>query len=203
MAGNTVMRKHSRFLLIAALLAAFAVPAGAQSLGEAAKREAERRSKLKEPVKVITNEDIEGASFLRGVSVRVDDLKPAAATAVLSDGPAKPADAAPTADGTAQADNPLVREKRDEQHWRERAKVIRDRLDRLQSDSTALEGRITALQTELQSASGSRATVLTNEIEEATKSLTRYQYELGLINEEWDKFEERARQAKIPVTWIR
>lgn len=198
------MRKHSRFLLIAALLAGVAVPAEAQSLGEAARLEAERRARLKEPVKVITNEDLEGASFLRGVSVRIDALKPAAAaTAVLSAAPEKPAEAAPQTADASQGRNPLVREKRDEEHWRERAKVIRDRLDRLRADSTALEGRITLLQTELQSAEGSRATVLTNEIEEATKSLTRYQYELGLITEEWDKFEERARQANIPVTWIR
>lgn len=198
------MRKHSRFLLIAALLAGVAVPAEAQSLGEAARLEAERRAKLKEPVKVITNEDLEGASFLRGVSVRIDALKPAAAaTGVLSAAPEKPAEAAPQTADASQGRNPLVREKRDEDHWRERAKVIRDRLDRLRADSTALEGRITLLQTELQSAEGSRATVLTNEIEEATKSLTRYQYELGLITEEWDKFEERARQANIPVTWIR
>lgn len=197
------MKNYSGFLLIGVLLAGFAAPVEAQTLGEAAKLEAERRSKLKEPVKVITSADIEGASFLRGVSVRVDDLKPAAATAVLSAAPEKPADAAPqTAEGQ-QGPNPLVREKRDEDHWRERAKVIRDRLDRLRSDSAALEARITVLRTDLQSASGSQASALTNEIDDATKSLTRYQYELGLINEEWAKFEERARQAKIPVTWIR
>lgn len=187
-----------------ALLAAVAAPARAQTLAEAAKREAERRAKLTEPVKVITSADLDALPSRGGAAPGT----PARPKAVLPPaGAGAPADEADEADEAAASQGDAqpyaVRVPRDEQHWRERAKVIRDRLTRLQSDSTALEGRVEGLRAEIDAASGSQRAVLSGQLQRTEETLTRVQGELRLIQGEWRQFEDRATQAKIPLDWIR
>ena len=197
------MKNRLAFLvLLTALLAGFTATAEGQGLGDAAKREAERRAKLKDAAKVLTNDDDKTERPAPHVKT--------AAPAAHPDTPVPPAAAAakPAADEKAAAegdaaDKPTVRDKRPEDHWRERAKVIRDRLDRLRADAAAIEGRVAQLQTELQSATGPRAAALASEIEQSNKELARFRADERLIDEEWTKFEERARAAKIPQAWIR
>ncbi|MEX2272366.1 MAG: hypothetical protein WD690_12885 [Vicinamibacterales bacterium] len=185
-----------------ALFAALAVPAEGQSLGDAARREAERRSKLKETSKVYTTADLTGAPFLRRVGVPVSLSRPEVLKPSNTPETAQAAAPPVTASVEQKPELPKVREKRDEEHWRERAKVIRDRLNRLRSDAAAIEGRIASLQIELESAPASKAAALTNDITEANQDLTKFQGELRLIEDEWRAFEDRARQAKIPLRWI-
>ena len=99
-------------------------------------------------------------------------------------------------------DAPKAREKRDEEHWRERTKLIRERLNRLRADVAAIEGRVAGLRTELESAPAPRATVLAQELRQASGDLTRFRMELRHIEQEWTTFEERARQAQIPSNWL-
>jgi hypothetical protein len=188
--------------LAAALVLAIAAPAAGQSLADAARREAQRRSQVKAPTKIYTNADLDGAPFLRGMPVTLapPDRAPAAAEA--------PADAQAEAAGTpeppaAPGAAAEVRVKRDEEHWRERAGVIRGRLNRLQSDAVAMEGRVAALQTQLDSAEPAQAAALNSELQETTQALARVKRDLGLIQDEWRQFEDRAREAKIPPGWIR
>ena len=191
------------------LLAAFAAPLQAQTLAQAAKREAERRAKLTEPVKVITNADLDALPARGGaapaVPVRLDAvLAPqgavAAEAAAEAAGPPEAAMLASDAESPVQA---TVREKRDEQHWRERATLLRDRLSRLQSDASALEGRVEGLRAAISAASGSQRAVLSDQLQRTEETLTHVQGELRLIQGEWRQFEDRATQAKIPLDWIR
>lgn len=182
------------------LLAAFAAPLHGQSLGEAARREAERRARVKGPTKVITNADLDALPSRGSAAPAV----PARPDAVLAPGGAGAAEAPETPAPDAEPLTDLtVREKRDEQHWRERAEVIRERLNRLQSDASALEGRVEGLRVERDAASGTQRAALADELRRADATLTRVQGELRLIQDEWRQFEDRAVQAKIPSAWIR
>lgn len=190
-------------LTSSALLAGLAAPAEGQSLAEAARREAARRAKLTTVTKVYTSADIEGASFLRAAP-SVTLSKPEAVQKPAAEAGAPPTAAAAAASGAEQkAELPAVRNKRDEEHWRERAKVIRDRLNRLESDATAFEQRVTDIQTQLESAPPAQAAALRAELQQTTQELTRTRAELRLIQDDWRTFEERARAAKIPAAWIR
>ena len=186
------------------LLAAFAAPVQAQTLAEAAKREAERRAKLTEPVKVITNADLEALPSRGGAA----PATPARPEAVLPPpGAAAPATeideaAAPEPDAQAPA-AATARLKRDEQHWRERAQLLRERLDRLQSDAAALQSRVQVLNADIDAASGSERTALAGELRLVSASLVQAQEKLRLMQGEWRQFEARAAQAKIPPAWIR
>lgn len=195
------MKKHVHLVLTSMMLiAAGAWPVEGQTLADAARREAERRSKLQGPVKVYTSADVEvrpgagtGPSKVETIPAAPLEAKPgAAATPVLTD-----------ADAKKEAEPVKAREKRDEEHWRERAKVIRDRLDGLRADAAAVEGRIAELRLELESASGAKVGALNNELEDALKELTGLQRDVRLIEQDWATFEERARVAKIPLSWIR
>lgn len=193
------MKKHLALVLapLFVVIGGLAATAEGQTLAEAAKREAERRAKLQQvPVKTYTSADVE---VRPGTAARVETIPAPLPAAETTE--AKPAGAAdPKA---AKVEPPKVREKRDEDHWRERAKVIRDRLNRLRADAAAIEGRVAELQLALESASGAKATALNGELQQAAKDLTRYQRDLRLIDQEWNNFEDRARAAKIPLSWIR
>jgi hypothetical protein len=209
MAGDSLMKNTVRALTSFALLAclgAFAAPVHAQTLGEAAKREAARRARLTETKKVITNADLDALPERRAALATAparpgDVLAPVAAATADSAGDAG-TDAAPPAEPGAPA-QVTARVKRDEQHWRERAQVIRERLTRLQSDAAALQGRVGTLNSEIDAAAGAERAALAGELRQTTETLARVQEELRQIEGEWRAFENRAAEAKIPPAWIR
>lgn len=166
----------------------------AQSLGEAAQREAERRASVPAGGRVYTSRDL----------ARLPNRPAPPAPAAAPEGAAPP-DTAPTPGGAAaqqesakpaapEPDAAKARQKRDEQHWRERAALIRGRLDRGRSDLNALAARVAEL--EVQPNSGP-------DLQQATADLARFQKELRFIEEEWAAFERRAQQDKVPTIWLR
>lgn len=202
---NAVRRLLSFVLL--ACVGAVAAPAHAQTLGDAAKREAERRARLTESKKVITNADLDALPSRAGApsAVRPDAVLPPAAPDA-ADAPPPEGDAAATAASPSGAEPPApvaARVKRDEQHWRERAQVIRERLTRLQSDAAGLQGRVKTLNMDIDAASGAERTALGADLRETAGALARVEEELRQIQGEWRAFEDRAAQAKIPPAWIR
>lgn len=181
------------------LIGAFAAPSHGQSLGEAARREAERRARINGTAKVITNADLL-ALPARGAAAPAVPTAPATILEPRDAVETTPAASAPDAPQPAA---PAVREKRDEQYWRGRAQVIRDRLNRLQSDAVALEGRRDVLRTEVDTASASQKSVLTEELRRIESRLSRVEDEVRLIQNEWRMLEEGAVQDKVPLAWIR
>ena len=194
------MKNRCALLMSVALFTAFAAPAAAQSLGDAARLEAERRAKLKEQGKVITTEDVK--SDRPAPAPAAAGSTPAGAAAEKPAAEKDPKAATADKEDEAAAVRKMIRDKRPEEHWRARAKAIRDRLDGLRANAAAVEGRIDGLRTQLQSASGGQAAALASEIEQSTKELERFRREYAFIEEEWTRFEARAREAKIPASWI-
>ena len=195
------MKKQVHVVLTSIMLIAAAVwPVEGQTLADAARREAERRSKLQGPVKVYTTADVEVRPGAGTGPPRVETI-PAAPAEARPGAPAAPV--LTDADAKKEAEPIKAREKRDEEHWRERAKVIRTRLDRLRADAAAVEGRVAELRLALESASGANVNALNSELQDALKEFTGLQRDVRLIEQEWATFEERARVAKIPLSWIR
>ena len=194
------MSKRLALVLMWGIL--LAAPASAQTLGETARREAARRGDVKEPVKVYTNADLAALPQRRvpaATALAESSLKPSDTAASVEPAPS----AEPQEPREAQAALPQIRDKRPEDHWRERARVIRTRLDRLRADATAVEGRVDALRAQLATVPASRVAALEKEIQQASADLDRFRGEIVLIEGEWTAFEQRARQAKIPLDWIR
>src|SRR5215203_2975353 len=123
--------------LIAAALLALAVPVRAQSLGEIAKREAERRKTLPAAVKTYTNEDLKKLPPMGGDP----GTKPADAKA----GDAAKAGDTPTPT-EIKPDGALPLEAaKDEKYWRGRLTAVKEDIRRNEAFRDALQVKINSL----------------------------------------------------------
>ena len=181
--------------LCAGVALAFTVAAvSAQSLGEVAKKEAERRKAQSQANKVYTNKDLPA-------SAQKPPLPPATPP---PDAP-QPVDpvAAATASKPEAPPAPQGTEK-DEAWWRNRITQAREELRRNQMFAEALQSRINALTREYTNPlSAPRRRVVGEQRVEAVNELGRVTQEIerakGLIAE----IEEEARQAGVPPGWLR
>src|SRR5919204_6635307 len=130
--------------VIAAIVgvAAFAAIAGAQSLGDLAKKEEARRKEVKQPAKVYTNKDLGGAA----------EATPPTPPAGESGESAKPQAAADTTKeapkAAAEADKDKNAPQKDQAYWSGRKKELQTKLDRDQTFADALQSRINGLTTD-------------------------------------------------------
>src|SRR5262245_48237808 len=126
--------------VLAVVLVALAVPAGAQSLGELAKKEAERRKALPTAKKVYTDDDLKKITVPGGTASAADPAaKPGDATAPAGDA---------TADATKTADKDKAAEKdkaAGEAEWRGKMTAARENLRRSEMFAEALQSRINGL----------------------------------------------------------
>ena len=179
------------------ILVTISVPiTGAQSLGDVARREAERRKQVTSG-RVYTDDDLasQGASALPESPKPIDgSLESTEKTETLP--PASQAQASANPSGT----EPVIvkgREKRDEQYWRALARDLRGRAARAASDLAAREARIAEID-------GSPQTpTLTRERELLAAGLPRLQRDARSLTEELTRFLTRAQMANVPDDWIR
>ena len=192
-------------LIAVAALAAATTAAGAQSLGDVARKEAERRAAAGASKKVYTNTDLAPESVPPATS------PPAAATAPESPAPApvraareagaapktSPADgvATSTQDGVTPRDEQEPQRPNDkgEDYWRGRATLIRARLANQQAQIKALQQQVSSF------GDGSSR----SERDIAVQALKKAQDDLVSLNDEWLRFERQARERNIPDAWIR
>jgi type IV secretory pathway VirB10-like protein len=176
-------------VLVVLLIAAWAVPASAQSLAAVARKEDARRKKLTQPSKVITNKD------LRPVTTPPAPVETPAAT------PAPAPEGAPA--GEAPPDEAQQREQ-DEQAWRNKMADARQALDRSQMYADALQSKINALWADF--------TARDNPVERAKIELernkaiaeqARVKGEIEAQTKAIADLEEEARRSGIPPGWIR
>lgn len=182
-------------LLRALVIGAFALEGmSAQSLGDVARKEQERR-KQTPPGKQYTNDNLRS------------EPKPSAPDAVrpIAGAPAKAADAAkptpveaPSASSSAaeNASAPLVREKRDETHWRTRARELRGRVQQTRDEIASVEVRLA----DLDAQSGAS---VARERDVTAGALSKLRQNLQFFLAEVDRFEQRARSEKVPADWIK
>jgi hypothetical protein len=176
------------------LLTGYATSASAQSLGDVARREAERRQQVTSG-KVYTNEDLGAVDEATPPPPQTSLESPSTSGGRPSNTPAAAAPAAEAAPGKEQT---VIkgREKRDEQYWRGLMRDLRGRLDKANANLAAQEARLAEID------AGEQTPVRMREREIVTESLTRAQRDVRYLTEEVTRFVTRAQMAKVPPEWI-
>jgi hypothetical protein len=193
--------KVSRALLAGVILT-LAVPVCAQSLGELAKKEQERRKAAPPAARVYTNDDLKKIT-VPGTTATADDAKdskdakdPQAATG--------PKDAKDGKDSKEPADAKAADAPKDEAAWRARMTAAREDVRKGEMFRDALQSRINGLSADFAARDDpyQRAQIA----DERQKALA----ELANVNTDIDKakklitdIEEEARRANVPAGWIR
>ena len=174
------------------LLTALVQVAPAQSLGDVARREAERRAQVT-AWRAYTNADL----------ASVDAPAPVPVDAVTRSGAATPDTPVP-GEETEPANNsgiePIVvqaLEKRDERYWRATARDLRERLAAVIANVAAKNARLREID------AGPRTPTTAREREVIAGTVDRLQRDARFHNEDLTRFLTRARTAKVPEEWIR
>jgi len=185
--------------LVAGALLTVTVPVGAQTLGDIARKEQERRKATPAAARTYTNEDLKkvvpfpGEAKPADPGAKIDPKtgKPAEPTTV--EDPAKPGDGAKTPEPA-----------KDEKHWRGRITAVRDEIARNESFRDALQNQINSLSADFvgRDDPAQRAQIADNRQKKMA--------ELGRVNSEIEKankliveIEEEARRAGVPPGWLR
>jgi hypothetical protein len=198
------MKRHP----LAAGFVVFAIAAGfftaaavsAQTLGEVAKKEAERRKAQPQGGKVYTNKDLPATA-----------PKPAGSPAAPStESPAQtPSD--PVAAATGQkgedarkaADKPQGDQK-DEAYWKGRMAAAREELRRSEMFAEALQTRVNTLNRDFNSRDNpAQRSAIGADRTEALNELTRVKQDVERGKKQIAELEEEARKAGVPPGWVR
>ena len=170
--------------------------ADAQSLGDVARREAQRRGDAAPATTVFTNDTLKpdptapAAPTVATDAAKAGDMDP---KALEPETPAAAAGAPSAADSAAASGKDVVEEPfwRVESYWRNQADAIKAKQSRRNADVVALRQRLTTLPRRI---NAFRVT------EGALKSAIA---SLEAANDEWRRLEELVRIRKVPDAWIR
>ena len=178
-------------------------PAYPQSLGDVARREAERRKELARTAgRVYTNEDL-GA--IDAPTMPSEPVQAAAPTP--PEETAKPSGESATGP-TVTEEDPVThtinikttapaREKRTEPYWRGRAKELRGRLAKSSADLAAAQSGLSALE------GGPQTPATVRERAVAAAMVERLQEEVRSQQLDVTKLQMQAEMNKVPAEWIR
>jgi hypothetical protein len=191
------MSTWRRFLTVA--LAALAVgvsAASAQSLGEVARKEQQRRkTTAKTSGKTYTNRDL-GPGGTRAQAPPA----PASQTAGPGGATATDADKAKAAEPPAAPKDP----RETEEYWRERMEGAKAELQRNEMFLEALQSRVNALTTDFVNRDDpSQRAVVATDRQKALVEMERTKELVGKLKQQIADIEEEARQAGVPPGWIR
>ena len=177
-----------RLLSALGLTVAIAATAGAQSLGEMAKKEEARRKAVKTPGKVLTNDTI------RSVPAPSVPAAPAPAST-----PDKGSDAAADKKPKPEEDR-----KAQEASWRMKMQGARDALQRSQVFAEALQSRINGLSAEFTARDdASQRDAIGVDRLKALAELQRVKDEIVQQTKAIADMQEEARRAGVPPGWLR
>ena len=187
MRGETA-KSSVRVLFAVTLAAAFAATVSAQSLGDLAKKEAERRKAIKSSGKVLTGDSIRSV--------------PAPSTPAPSPAPAAPGAAAGSA--ATEKPKPEVDRKAQELAWRQRIQGARDSLQRSQMFAEALQSRINGLTADFTARDDpAQRAVVANDRQKALAELDRVKNDITQQAKAIADIQEEARRAGVPPGWLR
>jgi hypothetical protein len=186
---------------IAVIVCASVARAQTPTLGEVAKKEAERRKAQPAAGKVYTNKDLPSTAQKPAAAATppADASAPVDPVAAATQKPAeqkpaeqKPADAKPEADQKGEA------------YWKGRITAAREELRRSEMFAEALQARINALNKDFASRDNpvqrSRAAEDRNE---ALAELNRVKHDVDRGKKQIADIEEEARKAGVPPAWVR
>jgi hypothetical protein len=182
-------------LALVAWLSAHA--ASGQSLGEVARREAERRKAVASPVKVYTNENVRPASTPESTPA------PSAPETAPAQQP-RPGGAQAAADTAGQGAPAAKDPKDDPEYWRKRMADLRSQRDRNAFMMEAVQSRINALWTDFTARDDpAQRAVLASDRQRALAELERMKKDQESFDKQIADLQEEARRANIPPGWIR
>ena len=192
--------------LLAAALLTIAVPVCAQSLGDLAKKEQERRKALPPAAKTYTNEDLKRLKPMPG-----GETPPAAgdagkpADAAKPDEPAKPGE--PVKPTELKPDTPAVGiadGSKDEKYWRGRIIAAKEDIRRNELFRDALQTRINALTADFTARDDPfQRAKIGDDRQKALAELARVNEEIVNGTKTIADIEEEARRAGVPPGWLR
>jgi hypothetical protein len=179
----------TRVSLVAALvLLGVANVAAAQSLGDVAKKEEQRRKTVKSSGKVYTNDTLKADP-----TPSVPATNAAGTTPAPSTSPSTPAPA--PSDDT---------DKGDEKTWRKRIADARDALQRSQTFADALQSQLNALTTDFVNRDDPiQRQQIANKRDSVLAELERVKKEVAANTKAISDIQEQARRAGVPAGWVR
>lgn len=169
--------------------------AAAQSLGDIARDEAERRKQVTSG-RSYTNDDLSAEARAEGQAV---PQQPAATAATAAPKPGSTGGVQVQEDSAAGVVNQSgteARPKRDEQYWRARARDIRTRQAKIQSDIAAAEQQLEALD------AGPETPLAVRERQLTAAALERLRADARLSDQAMTQLKTMATATKIPPEWI-
>jgi len=201
--------------LLAATLLTVAAPVCAQSLGDLAKKEQERRKAAPPAARTYTNEDLKRVTPMPGGEPpKASDPAKAGEPAKPGD-PAKAGDPAKTGDPAKAGDSTKPTEvkpdapvpeaaKKDERYWRDRITAVKEDIRRNEMFRDALQTRINALTTDFANRDDpfQRAQIDVDR-QKAIAEMARVSLDITKANKTIADIEEEARRAGVPPGWLR
>jgi hypothetical protein len=184
------LNTYLALIVVAAGLAGQVRPVQAQSLGDLARAEEERRKDVKVPAKVITDKDLKAV--------------PAPAPGSVSSAPSTEA-----AKDTAQAqdDKDKAKDKgtpKDQAYWAGRKKDLQDKLESDQTFADALQSKINGLTAEFSARDDpAQRAVIERNRQKALADLDRLQKSVVAGKKALTDLDEEARKAGVPPGWLR
>jgi hypothetical protein len=178
--------------LACSALAAWTTPSAAQTLGDVARKEEQRRKDIRKPAKVYTNKDLGHADPAPVAPVP-------AATATPGEGSAEEKNP----DGSAK---PSEEEQRaaDREQWRARMSQARTDLDRSKMFAEALQTRANSLWADFTARDDpAQRSVIEAERKKTLSELDRVKGEIESKTKAIADLEEEARRAGVPPGWLR
>lgn len=188
----------ARCLVCTLLLLAVSAPLTAQSLGELARREAERRKTLKDDGRVLTNKDVP--------LVPQPEATTTSGGAVVSSpaGAATPPATAAESGAASEAAKDETGVAKDQRYWSERQKALQLELERDQIFAEALQSRVNALTRDFVNRDDpAQRAVIAADRQKALDEITRVKAAIAAGQQAVADLEEEARRAGVPPGWLR
>ncbi len=184
-----------RFVLAAgalALLLLVSAYVGAQSLGDVARQEEERRKTIATPGKLYTNQDLH----------RVSSSEPSDSSSPVPSSSAGGAGSSQTSDPDAAA--APAEPARDQAYWRERIHSERNALSRAELFAEALQSRINGLTADFTARDDpAQRAMIAADRDKALVELDRVKKEIAQRMKAVADIQEEARRAGVPPGWLR
>jgi hypothetical protein len=171
-----------------------AVRPSAQSLGDVARKEEERRKEVKQPAKVYTNKDL-GAPIQGGTTDSASTLAPGTPSDTSSAAARAGDDKAAGGDGGTA---------KDQAYWSNRKKTLQGTLTRSQTQADAMQSRINGLAADFAGRDDpfQRASI-ERDRQRALSELARLQQDIKDTQKALTDLDEEARKAGVPPGWLR
>ena len=192
-----------RLLSVAALVfIGVANVAAAQSLGDVAKKEEQRRKTVKSSGKVYTNDELKRDPT---PSVPASASTGTTSTPSASSTPAPaPASSGNNADRDDSANKDGSADKSDEKTWRKRITNARESLQRSQAFADALQSQLNALSTDFVNRDDPiQRQQIANKRDGVVAELDRVKKEVAAQTKAISDIQEEARRANVPAGWVR